>query len=238
MTKKVEVLAIAAHRDDLEICSGGLIAKFVDLGYKVGMLDLTAGEMGSQGDAETRLAESTAAAKILGVMIRENLGLPDAYLENNFATRALLAQQIRDFSPSLIIVPHWQQRHPDHRVCSQLSFDACHYAGLKKAKLTGEPHRPKKILYSTYYEATQPSFIVDVSAQYDRKLASIRCYHSQFKEGDKQNKVFAPGFDLFEFVRANDGALGSQIRVQYAEAYVIKEFVAIDDPMKLGGTSI
>ena len=238
MINKVDVLAIAAHRDDLEICSGGLIAKFVDLGYKVGMLDLTAGEMGSHGDAETRLAESTAAAKILGATVRENLGLPDAYLENTFATRALLAQQIRDFAPALIIIPHWQQRHPDHRVCSQLSFDACHYAGLKKAKLTGEPHRPKKILYSTYYEPTSPSFVVDVSAQYDRKLAAIRCYHSQFKEGDKQNKVFAPGFDLFEFVRANDGALGSQIRVQYAEAYVIKEFVAIDDPMKLGGPSI
>ena len=130
MTEKVDILAIAAHRDDLEICSGGLIAKYVDVGYKVGMLDLTEGEMGSRGDASTRLAEATAAAKILGVAVRANLGLPDAYLENTFATRALLAQQIRDYAPELIIVPHWQQRHPDHRVCSQLSFDACHYAGL------------------------------------------------------------------------------------------------------------
>ena len=238
MTEKLDILAIAAHRDDLEICSGGLIAKFVDLGYKVGMLDLTEGEMGSRGDASTRLAEATAAAKILGVAVRANLGLPDAYLENTFATRALLAQQIRDYAPELIIVPHWQQRHPDHRVCSQLSFDACHYAGLKKAALTGEPHRPRKILYSTYYEPTAPSFAVDVTAQYDRKLASIKCYHSQFKEGDKQNKVFAPGFDLFEFVRANDAALGSQIRVQYAEAYVLKEMVSVDDPMKLIGISV
>ena len=119
-----------------------------------------------------------------------------------------------------------------------MSLEAGHYAGLKKAKLTGEPHRPRKILYSTYYEPTVPSFAVDVSAQYERKLAAIRCYNSQFREGDKTNKVFSPGADLFDFVRANDGALGSQIRVQYAEAYVLKEIVAIDDPMKLGGLSI
>ncbi len=238
MTTKIDVLAIAAHRDDVEITSGGLIAKFVDLGYSVGILDLTEGEMGSRGDASTRLAEATAAAKVLGAAVRANLGLPDAYLENSLSARALLAQQIRDFAPNLIIVPHWQQRHPDHRVCSQLSFDACHYAGLKKAKLTGEPHRPKKILYSVYYETTSPSFAIDVSAQYERKLAAIRCYHSQFREGDKTNKVFSPGVDLFDFVRANDAALGSQIRAQYAEGYVLKETVAIDDPMKLGGVSI
>ncbi len=238
MMTKVDVLAIAAHRDDIEITSGGLIAKFVDLGYRVGMLDLTEGEMGSRGDAATRLAEATDAAKALGATVRANLGLPDAYLENNFSARALLAQQIREFAPNLIIIPHWQQRHPDHRVCSQLSFDACHYAGLKKAKLTGEPHRPKKILYATYYEATAPSFAIDVSAQYERKLAAIRCYHSQFREGDKTNKVFSPGVDLFDFVRAHDAALGSQIRAQYAEGYVLKEVVAIDDPMKLGGVSI
>lgn len=238
MTTKVDVLAIAAHRDDVEITSGGLIAKFIDLGYSVGILDLTEGEMGSHGDAATRLAEATAAANVLGVTVRANLGLPDAYLENSLSARSLLAQQIRDFAPDLIIIPHWQQRHPDHRVCSQLSFDACHHAGLKKAKLTGEPHRPRKILYSTYYESTTPSFAIDVSSQYERKLAAIRCYHSQFREGDKTNKVFAPGVDLFEFVRVNDAALGSQIRAQYAEAYVLKEIVAIDDPMKLGGVSV
>lgn len=238
MTERVDVLAIAAHRDDSEITAGGLIAKFVDLGYKVGMLDLTAGEMGSRGTAETRMAEAEAAAKILGVSARANLGLPDAYLENSLTYRALLAQQIRDFAPKLIIIPHWQQRHPDHRVCSQLSFDACHYAGLKKAKLTGEPHRPRKILYSTYYEPTPNGFAVDISAQFERKLEAVRCYHSQFKEGDKENKVFAPGFDLFAFIRANDSALGSQIRTQYAEGYVTKEIVALDDPMLLGGISI
>lgn len=238
MASKIDVLAIAAHRDDIEITSGGLIAKFVDLGYSVGVLDLTTGEMGSQGDAESRLAEATAASKVLGVSFRENLGLPDAYILNDFESRAKVAQQIRNFAPRLIIVPHWQQRHPDHRVTSQLSFDACHYAGLKKAKLSGEPHRPKKILYAPYYEHTLPNLVVDITAQFERKIEAIRCYRSQFKEGDKQNKIFSPGNDMFEFVRVNDAALGSQIRVGYAEGYVSKEPVAIEDPMKLAGLSI
>ena len=145
----VDCLAIAAHRDDLEITSGGLIAKLVDRGYTVAMLDLTAGEMGSKGDAETRNAEAVAAAKVLGVNIRDNLGIcPTRICRMIWRHAALLAQKIRDYQPQLVILPHWEQRHPDHRVCSQLGFDACYFAGLKKAQLSGEPHRPRKIIYA------------------------------------------------------------------------------------------
>jgi bacillithiol biosynthesis deacetylase BshB1 len=231
-------LAIAAHCDDLEITSGGLIAKLLDLGHSVAMLDLTSGEMGSQGDAAVREAEATAAAKVLGATLRDNLGLPDAYLQNTLEYRAKLAQKIRDFRPELVILPHWQQRHPDHRVASELGFDACFYAGLKKAKLTGEPHRPRKILYAVYYGTAEPTFAVDITAQFERKLEALRCYKSQFSEHDKNNKVFSPGMDVFEMVRVRDRALGMRIRAGYAEGYVQRELVAVADPLHLGGHSI
>lgn len=234
----VDCLAIAAHRDDLEITSGGLIAKLVDGGHSVAMLDLTAGEMGSRGDADTRLAEALSAAKILGVTLRDNLGLPDAHLQNDLKSRALLAQKIRDHRPQLVILPHWEQRHPDHRVCSQLGFDACYYAGLKKAKLDGEPHRPRKILYASYYRGNELSFAVDITTQFERKIEAVKCYRSQFNVDDATNKVFIPGVDIFEFMRVKDRELGIRIRVGFAEGYVQKELVVVDNPMQLGGLSI
>jgi N-acetylglucosamine malate deacetylase 1 len=234
----VDCLAIAAHRDDLEITSGGLIAKLVDRGYAVAMLDLTAGEMGSKGDAETRNAEAVAAAKVLGVNIRDNLGLPDAHLQNDLASRALLAQKIRDYRPQLVILPHWEQRHPDHRVCSQLGFDACYFAGLKKAQLSGEPHRPRKIIYASYYRSYEISFAVDITAQFERKIEAVKCYRSQFNVDDATNKVFITGVDIFEYMRVRDRELGMRIRVGYAEGYIQKELVAIDDPLQVGGVSI
>lgn len=235
---RVDCLAIAAHRDDLEITSGGLLVKLVDLGYSVAMLDLTAGEMGSRGDAATRAAEASAAARALGVSIRDNLNLPDAYLQNDFDTRAAIAQKIRDYQPRLVILPHWEQRHPDHRICSQVGFDACFYAGLSKAKLDGVPHRPRKILYSIYYGLAEPTFAVDITDQFERKLDSIRCYASQFRSGDPENKVFAPGIDIYELVRTRDRALGMRIRTGYAEGYVQKELLVVDDPLRLAGYSI
>ncbi len=238
METNVDCLAIAAHCDDLEITSGGLLAKLLDLGHSVAMLDLTSGEMGSQGDVALRAAEAAAAAKVLGVTTRVNLELPDAYLQNTLEYRARLAQKIRDFRPELVILPHWQQRHPDHRAASELGLDACFYAGLKKAKLTGEPHRPRKILYAVYYGTVEPTFAVDITNQFERKLESLRCYKSQFSENDKNNKVFSPGVDVFEMVRVRDRALGIRIRAGYAEGYLQRELMTVADPLHLGGHSI
>jgi N-acetylglucosamine malate deacetylase 1 len=233
-----DCLAIAAHRDDIEITSGGLLAKLVDRGYSVAILDLTEGEMGSRGDAATRTAEAEAAAKILGVAARDNLRLPDAHVQNDLESRSLLAQKIRDFQPQMIILPHWEQRHPDHRICSQLGFDACYFAGLKKAKLTGEPHRPRKIIYACYYRGYEPSFAVDITDQFERKIEAVKCYRSQFKVDDSNNKVFIPGVDIFEYMRVKDRDLGMRIRAGYAEGFVQKELMAVDDPLKLSGVSI
>jgi LmbE family N-acetylglucosaminyl deacetylase len=137
-----------------------------------------------------------------------------------------------------VILPHWEQRHPDHRVCSQLGFDACYFAGLKKAKLAGEPHRPRKIIYASYYRGRELSFAVDVTEQFERKLEAVKCYRSQFNIDDSANKVFIPGVDIFEYMRVRDRELGIRIGARFAEGYVQKELVAIDDPLCLGGVSI
>lgn len=235
----VDCLAIAAHPDDLEITSGGLIAKLRERGYEVAMLDMVAGEAGTQGSAEQRAKEAKCAAKVLGVSARINLGLSDAHLQPDLETRAALAQKIRDLKPQLVILPYWAQRHPDHRVTCEVGYDACFYAGLKKAKLSGEPHRPRKIIYSTYYATNAPAqFAVDISEQFERKLEAIRCYSSQFPPDGKTNRVFIPGVDIFEYVRLRDRELGIRIRVDYAEGYVQRELLAVDDPLELGGVSI
>jgi bacillithiol biosynthesis deacetylase BshB1 len=236
---QVDCLAIAAHPDDLEITSGGLIAKLVDLGYSVAMLDMVAGEAGSQGDQHDRALEAETAAGLLGVKERANLRLADAHLQPDLETRSLLAQKIRDYHPRLVLLPHWEQRHPDHRVCSQVGYDACYYAGLRKAQLTGDPHRPAKILYSTYYRSgVNPSFAVDISAQFERKIEAVKAYHSQFPTESGKNMVFIPGIDIYDYIRVRDRELGMQIRVDYAEGYVQKELLTVDDPLHLGGVSI
>lgn len=233
-----DCLAIAAHRDDLEITSGGLLAKLSDMGKRVVMLDLTAGEMGSQGDARLREEEAAAAAKILGVETRENLSLPDAYLKHDHEVRAAIAQKIRDHKPELVILPHWEQRHPDHRICSQVGYDACYYAGLKLARLEGEPHRPRKILYAIYYGLGEPNIAFDITEQFERKIESIKCYKSQFPPSGDEHKVFVPGLDVFEFVRSRDRVLGMKMRVGFAEGYIQKEIVGVESPFDLKGFSI
>jgi len=208
------------------------------MGKRVVMLDLTAGEMGSQGDATLREEEAAAAAKALGVTVRENLGLPDAYLSHDHQTRAAIAQKIRDHKPELVILPHWEQRHPDHRICSEVGYDACFYAGLKHAKLEGEPHRPRKIIYAIYYGLVEPNIAVDISNHFEQKIAAIKCYKSQFPVEGRGNKVFVPGIDVFEFVRARDSVLGMKLRVDYAEGYIQKEIIGVDHPLDLKGFSI
>jgi LmbE family N-acetylglucosaminyl deacetylase len=139
----------------------------------------------------------------------------------------------------MVILPYWEQRHPDHRVTCKVGYDACFYAGLSKAKLSGEPHRPRKIIYSTYYATNAPAqFAVDISEHFERKLESIRCYRSQFPVDGAPNRIFIPGVDVFEYVRLRDRELGIRIRVEYAEGYVQKDLLAVDDPMQLDGVSI
>jgi len=238
MGEKLDVLAFGAHCDDVEITSGGLMIKFADLGYKTGVCDLTAGEMGTKGSKTDRLAESACAAHFMGTTVRKNLELPDSGLVVNREYTLELVNVIRMHKPHLVILPHWEQRHPDHRICSLLGQDACYLSGLKKLEAEGEPHRPHKILFSTYYRNNNASFYVDITDQFERKLDAVRCYKTQFDSTPQSKEIFSPGIDIFEYMTTRDRNQGIDIKVGYAEAYIQKEMLQIDDPMTLKVRSV
>ncbi|MCP4566021.1 MAG: bacillithiol biosynthesis deacetylase BshB1, partial [FCB group bacterium] len=198
---KVDVLAIAAHPDDVEITCGGTMIKLAENGRKTGILDLTQGEMGTLGNAEDRRRESEKAAEILKVTVRENLGLPDSVFEVNQNNIEKLASVIRRFCPDIVILPHKNnQRHPDHRKTAILGYDACFLAGLAKADLEGEPHRPMKILYASSFMKVEHSFFVDISGQFERKKEAVAAYSSQFDGSEQSRQIFRPGNDIFELM--------------------------------------
>jgi bacillithiol biosynthesis deacetylase BshB1 len=235
---KLDILAIAAHPDDTEITCGGLLIKMAKQKRRTGVLDLTKGETGTLGDATDRQAEAATAAKILGLSFRENLSLPDSALELKQGYKLKIAAVIRATRPELIILPHWQQRHPDHLVCSQLGYDACFLAGLKKLDLDGDPYRPRKIIYVSYFRNTDYSFLVDISDEFEQKCEAVAAYRSQFDNPERSKNVFMPGINIFDLMRTRAGALGQLVRVKYAEAYTIKEHILVDDPQKMPVPSI
>lgn len=236
---KLDVLAIAAHRDDIEITCGGLLIKLADLGYKTGAYDLTQGEMGTLGDEKDRAAEATAAAEVMKLAYRANAEMPDSALINDRPSKLTIAQVIRDTKPELVILPFWEQRHPDHLVAMQLGYDACFLAGLKKiAELDGKPHRPRKIIYCSSFRDVRHSFYVDITEQKERKDKAVRCYSSQFNQGEASKQIFSPNQDIFDYMDITQRQYGMRAGVRYAEAYTIKENILIDDPLKMPVQSI
>jgi bacillithiol biosynthesis deacetylase BshB1 len=236
----VDILAIAAHRDDVELTCGGTLLKAVDRGQRTGILDLTAGETGTRGSAELRGEEAARAAAVLGVSERRNAGLPDARLANDDASRRVVVEAIRHFAPRVVILPFPVGRHPDHRVASELGRDACFLSGLGKYPAEGAPHRPFKILYALSYreDPLKPTFLVDISAQFERKMAAIRCYASQFDAAVSAGEIFPTGQDLYSRIEHQNGHYGSLIRTRYAEPYYTHETVAVDDVLQLGVQSM
>lgn len=236
----VDILAIAAHRDDVELTCAGTLLRAVDQGYRTGILDLTAGETGTRGSAELRGQEAERAAAILGVSERRNAGLPDAHLQNNDATRRVVVEALRHFQPRVVILPFPEGRHPDHRIASQLGRDACFLSGLARYSAGGAAHRPHKILYALSYreDPVKPTLVVDISAQFERKLQAVRCYASQFDGAITAGEIFPTGQDLYTRVETEGAHYGSLIRVRYGEPFWTHETVAVDDLMKLGGQSM
>jgi N-acetylglucosamine malate deacetylase 1 len=230
---RVDILAIAAHRDDVELTCGGTLIKSVDLGRRTAILDLTAGETGTRGSAELRGAEAERASAILGVSARETLGLPDAGIVNTPATRAALARAIRRFAPRVVIAPAPAPygRHPDHRTTAELVRDACFVAGLAKVEPDVPKHRPTKILHSIAYreDYLKPTFVVDVSAEFERKMEAIRCYASQFDDAIQAGEVYPNGEPLYDLVRHHAAHYGTLIRCRYGEPFYTTETMRVDD---------
>ena len=231
----VDLLAIAAHRDDVELTCAGTLLKAADAGYRTGILDLTAGETGTRGNAALRAEEASRAADLMGVAERRNAGLPDAHLANTDESRRAVVEQIRHFAPRVVILPFPVGRHPDHRVASELARDACFLAGLARYDAAGSPHRPHKILYALSYreDPIKPTFVVDISEQFARKLAAIRCYASQFDGEKEAGEIFPTGQDLYSLVEIQNAHYGSLIRAPYGEPFHTEETMAVDDVVAL-----
>lgn len=231
----VDVLAIFAHRDDAELTCGGTLAKLARQGQRTGILDLTQGETGTRGTAATRSDEAAKAAKILGVSVRENLALPDAGVANTDETRRTLGAVIRRLRPQVVIAPAQNGRHPDHRVTAELVRDACFLSGLAKFDTAQAAHRPRKILHAITYreDHLKPTFVVDISAEFEAKLEAIRCYASQFEGATGGGEVYPNGEPLYEIVRHQAAHYGSLIRCRYGEPFYTTETMRVDDVMAL-----
>jgi bacillithiol biosynthesis deacetylase BshB1 len=236
-----DLVAIMAHPDDAELLCGGALLHAADAGYATAIIDLTGGEGGSAGSLELRREEAAQAARILGVGERVNAGLPDGALENTMEARYTVAAILRRLRPQTVILQWPEGRHPDHRVASQLGWDACFTAGLKRAPVAGEPYRPPKVIYALSYreEPVQPSFVIDITTQIDRKIAALRAFASQFDGRAALGDVFGGGErELYDQVRVHAAHYGSLIRRPYGEPYWTRETMRVDDLVKLGVNSI
>jgi bacillithiol biosynthesis deacetylase BshB1 len=233
--KRVDVLAIAAHPDDIELICGGTLIRAQMLGRSTGILDLAAGEMASRGTPDLRAKEAAKAAKVMGVGVRENLGLPDGGIQNTPETRAKVAVVIRRLQPKIVITHSLHGRHPDHPIVAQLVRDACFVAGLKKVEPKIAVHRPLKVLHALSFreDNQKPTFVVDISEAFEKKLEAIGCYESQFGEAVQAGEVYPNGEPLHELIRHHAAHYGSLIRCRYGEPFYTTETMRVDDVTSL-----
>jgi len=237
----LDVLAIAAHRDDVEQTCGGTLLKMAQRGLRTGILDLTQGEMGTRGTAEDRAREAADAARILQVAFRQALDIPDGRVENTWENRLKVARVIREQRPRVVILPYWKGRHPDHYTCSTLGYEACFLAGLSKLELHTQgdaseqtagaqpPHRPFKIIYASLYYDIRPTFVVDITAQFEARLESIYAYKSQFTDQQAGRGDFPAHAEIRNRVATMAGYFGMMAGVKYGEPFIQKEIGLVED---------
>jgi N-acetylglucosamine malate deacetylase 1 len=237
-TDLIDILAIAAHRDDVEQTCGGTLLVQQSLGWRTGIVDLTQGEGGTRGAAAERAAEATEAARILRVAHREALDLPDGNIQNSYENRLKLAAVLRRLRPRVVILPYWQGRHPDHYTTATLGYEACFIAGLSKLDVPGTPHRPYKILYASLYADVRPTFVVDITEHIETRLQSLLAYRSQYGNQPSGSALFVPEEDIRERMFATARHYGLLAGVRYAEPFAQKEVALTRDLMELPVQSI
>jgi N-acetylglucosamine malate deacetylase 1 len=236
---QTDVLAIGAHPDDIELACGGTIAKLVKQGYKVALADVTQGEMGTRGTKEIRAKEAQEAARILGVSTRRNLRIPDGNVEINGANIKKLVTLIRELTPTILLIPHSVERHPDHVHTHQLCREAWYYAGLQKLKtsLAGSsqsPHRPHHYFEFMQWHEFDSAFIVDISDSYDTKMQAVRAHTSQFfnpKSKEPETKLSTPEF--LETIETRAKYYGQRIGVRYGEPFLTNYSLGVKDVFDL-----
>lgn len=229
----LDALFFAAHPDDAELTSGGTIKKITASGKKAGIIDLTAGELGTRGTTELRAEEAEQAGKVLGISARENLGIPDGGIENNHTNRLKVITAIRKYRPKIIFFPHHYDRHPDHYNTHYLVKDAAFYSGLSKIITPGlEPHRAGRNFYYMQSYTFEPNVIIDITETSEDKLKAIKCYSSQFYTG-KENKngeaeTYISSRQFIEYVEARSKFYGFQIGAAFGEAFYAEEKLKLD----------
>jgi bacillithiol biosynthesis deacetylase BshB1 len=229
----LDLLAFAAHPDDVELTCGGTILKMTDRGYRVGVVDFTEGESGTRGNPETRRREAEAAARILGLSVRENLKLPDGGVTLDMPTKLRIVEVLRRHRPRTVILPHFEGRHPDHYWAGRAGYEACFLSGLKNFNAPGEAHRPFKVIYALGALPVAPTFVVDVTAEFERRMEAIRAYHSQVADIEGEPDIFQRNQQILDFVRREALSAGSRIGVPYGEPFLTREPVQVDDPVAM-----
>jgi bacillithiol biosynthesis deacetylase BshB1 len=226
---QADVLAIAAHRDDVEQTCGGTLLRMAARGLRTAILDLTQGESGTRGTAEDRAREAHEAARILGAGRREALGFPDGAIQNTLANRLEIVRVLRRLRPRVVILPYWQARHPDHAIVGTLGYEACFLSGLKKIEPESEPHRPFKIVYASLYADVRPSFVVDITPFIEQRHLALMAYQSQYANQSAGSALFVPEEEIRERTFAEARHYGLLAGVRYGEPFVQKEVGLVDD---------
>lgn len=222
---KLDILVLAAHPDDAELTCSGTIALHTAMGKKVGIVDFTQGEMGTRGNAELRLKEARKSAEILGLAVRDNLGLADTFFQNDREHQLAVIRKIRQYRPDIVLANAVSDRHPDHGRGAKLAIDACFMSGLRKidTELDGksqEEWRPKQLFHYIQNNYIQPDFVVDVSAHWDTKIASIRAFESQFfNPSSKEPQTFISSENFMKFIDARGREFGHSIGSTYGEGF-------------------
>ena len=229
MKEKLDILVFGAHPDDVELGCGGTILKHVKQGYKVGIIDLTRGELGTRGTEETRSDETENSTKILGVSLRDNMGFKDGFFQNDESHKMELIKKIRQYKPDIVIANAPSDRHPDHGRSSDLTIDSCFLSGLEKIETGQDVWRPKHIYHYIQFNTILPDFVVDITDEMEQKIESILCYKTQFYNPEsEETETIISSKDFLESVKYRAKDLGRQSDCKYAEGFITNQTLKVN----------